>query len=42
MEDLAHEHPGQREVVSVLTRAGGLTRRVDHGDRFTNYRKITH
>jgi hypothetical protein len=42
VKDLADKHAGHAEVVSVLARAGGLSRGVDERDRFSNNRKFRH
>ncbi len=42
MQNLADQHPGEAEVVGVLACAGGLAGGVHHGDRFADYRKISH
>jgi hypothetical protein len=42
MENLADQHPRKAEVVRVLARAGGFARGIHHGDRFPDYRKISH
>ncbi len=42
MQDLAGEHAGQREIVSVFALAGGLAGRVNQGDAFTDDGEVRH
>ncbi len=42
MENLADQHPGKAEIVRVLARTGGFARGIHHGDRFPDYRKVSH
>ncbi len=42
MQNLADQHPRHAEVVSVLTCAGRLAGGVNHRDRFSDNRKVTH
>src|SRR5579872_6689915 len=42
MQNFAGQHPRDGEVVGVLAGTGGLTSRIDHGDRFTDDGELTH
>ena len=42
VQNLAHQHAGQAEVVSVLAGAGGFAGGVDHRDGFADNGKVRH